>query len=190
MPPSHAGMVPAALPAFSAPIGVSVVPSFARSAAESSARTGKVAAAMARTAQVFFDMWSLLVFVLLGGGLERIAHAHRIEVAVLERVGARAPAGRLPGRDARALRRLVGAAVGAPAEEARVLDIDEPAALIIPRQADGRGLGVLVEVRAHAVHVMRERDPRREVAAVEHVAVLQARCEAVAPRALREEALV
>src|SRR5258708_4932901 len=51
MPPSHAGMVPAALPAFSAPTGVSVVPSLARSAAESSAAAGAANAAPTASAR-------------------------------------------------------------------------------------------------------------------------------------------
>ncbi len=56
MPPSHAGIVPAALPAFSAPRGVSVVPSLARSAAESSAAAGTAnAAPTASAAQDFVD---------------------------------------------------------------------------------------------------------------------------------------
>ena len=40
MPPSHAGMDPSALPAFSAPSGVSSAPSLAASAADTAAMTG------------------------------------------------------------------------------------------------------------------------------------------------------
>src|SRR5450755_4384096 len=102
-PPSHAGMVPAALPAFSAPMGVSVVPSLARSLAESSAAAGSVKATpTASAAHVFFevtDMFSLLVFIFWGESrLERIAHAERIEVPVLEWIRARAEARGLGGR--------------------------------------------------------------------------------------------
>src|SRR6476469_4150375 len=117
MPPSQAGMVPAALPAFSAPMGVSVVPSWARSAWPSSAAAGAAkAAATARAAiDLLFSISSSLYF--FARGLERVAHGERIEVAVLERVGARAPARGLPrigGCD------RVRAAERAPAEEVRV----------------------------------------------------------------------
>src|SRR3954471_18010669 len=112
MPPSHAGIVPPALPAFSAPIGVSVVPSFARSLAESSAAAGAASAAPATSAaQVFLVInMVLLLFSSSWRALERIAHAERIEIAVLERVGAGAPACGLPRGDAAAGRRRIGAA--------------------------------------------------------------------------------
>src|ERR1700681_1064262 len=123
MPPSHAGMVPAALPAFSAPIGVRVVPSLARSLAESSAAAGSVKATPAASAAHVFldftDMLSLLVFILVESRLERIAHAERIEVPVRKGVRARAEVRRLRGRHAR----HVGAAIGAAAEEGRVLHV-------------------------------------------------------------------
>src|SRR5713226_6200236 len=147
MPPSHAGIVPAALPAFSAPSGVNVVPSLERSAADSSAAAGTVnVAPNARAASDFLES--------IGFSLERIADAERIEVAVLERVRARAEARGLSrtGRRTQGVR----AAVRAPAEEARVLGVDHPLALVIPRDADGGGLDTLVEVRSYALHVVRE----------------------------------
>src|SRR5579859_6239175 len=97
MPPVHAGIVPAALPAFSAPSGVSVVPSLARSEAESSAAAGS--ASMAPSARTAIDCVESIGF-----SLERIADAERIEIAVLERVGARAEARALPRSGRRAQR--------------------------------------------------------------------------------------
>src|SRR5438132_11998702 len=155
MPPSQAGIVPAALPAFSAPTGVNVVPSLARSAAESSAAAGTAnVAPNARAAIDFLES--------IGFSLERIADAERIEVAILERVRARAEARRLPrtGRCPQG----IGAAVRAPAEEGGVLRVDDPLALVIPRDADGGGLDALVEVRSDALHVVRGRHARRDVA--------------------------
>src|SRR5882724_8038629 len=109
-------MVPAALPAFSAPTGVSVVPSLARSAAESSAAQGTAIAMPAASAsQDLIDMTAMVsprVFILWS---ERIAERDGIEVAVLERVRGRAEARGLRGRHAA----HVGAAVGAAAEKAR-----------------------------------------------------------------------
>jgi len=62
MPPSHAGIVPAALPFFSAPMGVSVVPSFATSAAERSAAAGvAIAAPIASAAQVIFEFTDIFI---------------------------------------------------------------------------------------------------------------------------------
>src|SRR6185437_6151783 len=171
MPPSHAGMVPAALPAFSAPMGVSVVPSFASSDAVSCAEAGSARAApTAIAAQVFVEFISFLLCLVWGRrASERIAHGDRVEVAVLERIGARAEARGLAGRDGASRRRLVGAAERAPAEVRGVLRIDQPLALVFPRSADGDGLGVLVERRAHALHVVREGDARCDVAAEEEV---------------------
>ena len=71
MPPSQAGMVPAALPAFSAPTGVSVVPSFAMSAADISAAAGRAKAApTARNAVAFFEMANMvdLLRLIFGAG--------------------------------------------------------------------------------------------------------------------------
>src|SRR5438445_2873853 len=173
MPPSHAGIVPAALPAFSAPSGVNVVPSLARSAAESSAAAGTAnVAPNARAAIDFLES--------IGFSLERIADAERIEVAVLERVRARAEARRLSRPRGRTQR--VGAAVGAPTEERGVLRVDHPLALVVPRDADGGRLDALVEVRSHALHVVGESDARRDVAVEKQVRVFEPRGEAVAPR--------
>ena len=67
-PPSHAGIVPAAFAAFSAPIGESVLPSLATSAAESSAAAGMARAAPTASAAQdvfeFTDMSVLLVVIL------------------------------------------------------------------------------------------------------------------------------
>ena len=66
MPPSHAGMVPAALPAFSAPTGVRVVPSLAMSAADISAAAGMARAApTASSAADFFGIGNMGALLLL-----------------------------------------------------------------------------------------------------------------------------
>src|SRR5476649_731630 len=103
MPPSHAGIVPAALSAFSAPMGVRVVPSLARSLAESLAAAGSVkATSIASAAHVFFDVTDMLsllsLYIWVESRLERIAHAERIEGPVLEWVRARAEGRGLGGR--------------------------------------------------------------------------------------------
>src|SRR6185503_3829223 len=100
-------------------------------AADISAAAGAAAMVPATSAtQDFFVVSMFSPPCLLGRALERVAHAERIEVAVLERVGARAPARGLSGRDGRATRRHdVGAAELLPPEEVRVLDIDQLLAL-------------------------------------------------------------
>src|SRR6185436_3356742 len=125
MPPSHAGMVPAALPAFSPPSGVSVVPSLFRSAAESSAAAGVAnAAATASAARDFGCLANMVLLLWVFSNLERIAHAEREEVAILQRVGRRAERGGLRGRHA--VRDGVGAAIEAPTAERGVLRVHDP----------------------------------------------------------------
>src|SRR6185503_19051513 len=118
-------MVPAALPAFSAPVIVRVVHSLASSAAESSAAAGVASTApTASAAQVFLVMNPNVAPPVIGVGVrgclvapsERIAHGNRVEVAILEGVRARAPARGLPRRDRAARGRLVRASVGTAAE--------------------------------------------------------------------------
>src|SRR5688572_11881977 len=185
MPPVHSGMDLLALPAFSPPSGVSVVPSLPMSAADSSAAAGAAnKAATASAAQDLRWIMELLLDVFMGRS-ERVAHAHRPEVAVLERVGRAAPAGRLAGRDGAGRRVGIRAAEGAPTRECRVLGVDQPPALVVPGQAHRRRLGVLVEGRTYAVDVVREGEAGREVAAEERVGVLDARREPVAPGVLR-----
>src|SRR5207237_2039010 len=116
MPPAQAGIGPAALPAYSAPTGVNVVPSLARSAAESSAVAGTAnVAPNARAAIDFLES--------IGFSLERIADAERIEIAILEGVRARAEARGLSRGNRRG---DVRAAVRAPTEERGVLRVDHP----------------------------------------------------------------
>src|SRR5688572_10027038 len=124
-------MVPAALPAFSAPTGVSVVPSLATSAAESSAAAGAAKAAPNASATIDFlvmnDMDAPPRFIVpLPNPLprerertweavsrllsERIADHQGIKVAVFDGVGARGEARRLARRDHRGSHGNVGAA--------------------------------------------------------------------------------
>src|SRR6202162_2238702 len=108
MPPSHAGIVPAALPAFSAPTGVSVVPSLATSADDSSAGAGAAnAAPTARTAHDFFEMNNMNFLLVVGPSpnplprerertwetvsrlvSERVADGYGIEIAIFKGIGA------------------------------------------------------------------------------------------------------
>src|SRR6185436_15599913 len=121
MPPSHAGMVPAALPAFSPPRGVRVVPSLARSAAESSAAAGNAMAQPAESRSAAFLEVNFMSFL-----LERVAHAERVEIPVAQRVRIGAPRSALARRDGAARRRRVGAAEDASAEEGRRLHVHLP----------------------------------------------------------------
>src|SRR5262249_43546716 len=161
-----------ALPVFSAPRGVSVEPSLARSAEDSSATAGTANAAP--NARAAIDLRESM-----GSSLERIADAERIEIAILERVRVRAEARGLPGGHRCA---CVRPALRAASQESRVLRVDDPLALVIPRHAGGVRLHALVEARAHAAHVVRERDPRRDVAAQEEVRIFEAPGKAIAPR--------
>src|SRR5688572_16022487 len=124
MPPSHAGMVPAALPAFSAPTGVSVPPSWAALSpltaawAKPAARTKALVVA---TSAVFLSM---VIVAALPGRSERILDGEGNEVAVVDLVErgaldlARAAGGRARVRalDARRQRDRRGAALAAAEE--------------------------------------------------------------------------
>src|SRR5688500_18599682 len=90
MPPSQAGIVPAALPAFSAPTGVSLPPSWAAlsaltaACARPAARTNALVIA---TSAVFFSM---VIVAALPGGSERVLDGEGIEFAIVDLVERRA----------------------------------------------------------------------------------------------------
>src|SRR5256885_15082648 len=176
MPPSQAGIVPAALPAFSAPKGVSVVPSLARSADDSSAEAFSATAAPTPSASRV-----LVVLKAMESLLERVADAERIEVAVLERVRGRAEARRLSRRYRAGRGAHVGAAIDAATLVAGVLQVHQPLALVIPGHAERIRANALVEVRPDSFHVLGPRHARRKRAAVERVGVFQASHQAIAP---------
>ena len=74
-PPSHAGMVPSLLPAFSAPTGVIVVPSESTSAWVALAHAGPVAtnaAAQAAASKCRFRFMSLSRYALTAGPRQKV----------------------------------------------------------------------------------------------------------------------
>src|SRR5690606_39260813 len=142
MPPSQAGMVPAALPAFSAPTGVSSRPSLAASSALTAAWAMPVAstAAPAMAARVNF----CLVFILcLPVASEGILDGERREIAVVDLVVA------------------LGAA------EAGVAQVEHQLVQVGGLQTQGQRLAALEEVATRAggdaVDVMVERSEERRV---------------------------
>src|SRR5690606_36183038 len=161
MPPSQAGMVPAALPAFSAPTGVSSPPSLAASSGLTAAWAMPVAstAAPAMAARVNF----CLVFILcLPVASEGILDGERREVAVVDLV------------------------VTLGAAEAGVAQVEHQLVQVGRLQTQGQRLATLEEVAARAggdaADVMVERNTRRQVdRAAEDAGVLGAGRHPVAP---------
>src|SRR5688572_21157021 len=121
MPPSHAGIVPAALPAFSPPTGVRLVPSLAASDALTFACTTPVASTDAPISAASTAL--LLVFIAcLPVASERILDGERREVAVVDLV------------------------VVLGAEERRVAQVEDPLVQVVGLDARGQRLAVFHEV--------------------------------------------
>src|SRR5689334_4468981 len=138
MPPSHAGMVPSALPFFSAPTGVSVLPSWAALSALTAAwakPAARTKALVDTTSAVFLNM---VIVAALPGRSERILDGEGNEVAVVDLVErgaldlARAAGGGTGIRafDARRQRDR-GRAALATAEERRVAQVEHPAVEVV-----------------------------------------------------------
>src|SRR5688500_8565937 len=200
MPPSQAGMVPAALPAFSAPTGVSLPPSWAALSALTAACARPAAstnALVVATSAVFLRM---VIVAALPGGSERVLDGEGIEIAIVDLVERRAThlaraTGGGTGVGAFDARREAhgGGTAATAAEERRVAQVEHPAVEVVGLETHCGGLASFEEVsarsRGDALHVMVERDARRQRdGRAEHVVVVGARGQAVAPAELRREA--
>src|SRR5207342_2763795 len=167
MPPVHSGIVPAALPAFSEPIGVRLLPNAAALSAETFAWATPPPSNAAPTSvasAVFF-----IFIVSLPGFSERILDGERREVAVGDLVEV------------------------ATAPERVVAQVEYQPVEVVRFQTQGTGHSVFEEVaagtRGDAVDVMREREARRQrQRRAEGVVVVGARRQAIAPAERAREA--
>src|SRR5688500_2533434 len=169
MPPSQAGMVPAALPAFSAPTGVSLPPSWAALSALTAACARPAASTSALVVATSAVFLSMVIVAALPGGSERVLDGEGIEITIVDLVEgraldrARATGGGTGVRalDARRQDHVRGAAATA-AEERRVAQVEHPAVEVVGFDTDSRRLAPFEEVpagaRGDALHVMVEGD--------------------------------
>src|SRR5882672_3504839 len=169
-PPSHAGMLPAALPAFSPPSGVRSAPRRAASWAVMPAfAAGMPAMSAAVRAQAPSAAITFLVCMVILPRSEGVLEARREEIAVVEIVPA------------------AGAAV------ARVVEIHIPAALQVQVDADRGGDAPVDEVAAgpgRRADVVLQGIARAHVPRTDEAQVIEATSEANAPgRRVREAVL-
>src|SRR6478735_3722542 len=162
MPPSQAGIVPAALPAFSEPIGVRLLPSAAALSADTLACATPAASSAVAIVVASADFRIIFIRLPLPGGLERVLSGERDEVAVRDLVE-------------------VAATV-----ERGVAQVEHELVEVVRFDAHGTGLAAFEEVAARAggraVDVMVEGDARRQrEGRAEHAVVVGARGHAVAP---------
>src|SRR5262245_44216688 len=158
MPPVQAGIVPAALPAFSAPTGVRSLPSraacWADTAATAIVATPAAARSPRRNGCFSFRM-------VTPAGSERVLDGRGDEVAVAQLV------------------------VAAPAAENRVAQVHLELRLVAAEHADSRAVAVLDEVAARpgprALDVVRPDEPRREIPLADQAQVIEAERRAIAP---------
>src|SRR4051812_38228364 len=151
MPPSHAGMEPSALPAFSPPSGVSSAPSFAASAADTAASalpaSVRPATVPTRVAMTFFIM------IVSSTGSERVLERGRDVVTVVDVVEPPGAAELGP----RHFDRPGRAQVGFDAEREAIAPLDEVAA----------------RSRRRALHVMLPVEARQDVPGTDQARVFE-----------------
>src|SRR5690606_29615660 len=163
-PPVHSGMVPAALPAFSAPIGVRVVPSWLISDCDRLCADTAVATMLRANPQAPIIIFCICMFLSIAC-LETHAEADRGEVAVNQGV-------------------LLAIKEGGVADAGVVL------VGVVGVQTHADRLGFLGEVGAVTLNVVGPGDVRAQVDTGNHVAVIQGGADAVAPGEVGEEAVV
>src|SRR5690554_3254352 len=164
-PPVHSGMVPAALPAFSAPIGVRVVPSWLISDWDRLCAATALATRLRARPQAPMNVFCICILFSPKTGLEAYAEADSGEVAVNQ-------------------------GVVLAIKEVGVTDAGVVLVGVVGIQTDADRLGVLDEVRAVALNVVRPGDIRAQVDTGNHVAVVQGRTQTVTPGEVGEVAIV
>src|SRR5690554_5583298 len=164
-PPVHSGMVPAALPAFSAPIGVRVVPSWLISDWDRLCAATALATRLRARPQAPMNVFCICILFSPKTGLEAYAEADSGEVAVNQ-------------------------GVVLAIKEVGVADAGVVLVGVVGIQTDADRLGVLDEVRAVALNVVRPGDIRAQVDTGNHVAVVQGRTQTVTPGEVGVETVV
>src|SRR5690606_19161199 len=158
-------MVPAALPAFSAPIGVRVAPSWLISDWDRLCAATALATRLRARPQAPMNVFCICILFSPKTGLEAYAEADSGEVAVNQ-------------------------GVVLAITEVGVADAGVVLVGVVGIQTDADRLGVLDEVRAVALNVVRPGDIRAQVDSGNHVAVGQGRTQTVKPGAVGEVAIV
>src|SRR5690554_560777 len=158
-------MVPAALPAFSAPIGVRVVPSWLISDWDRLCAATALATRLRARPQAPMNVFCICILFSPKTGLEAYAEADSGEVAVNQ-------------------------GVVLAIKEVGVTDAGVVLVGVIGVQTDADRLGIFVEVGAVTLNVMGPGDVRAQVDTGDHVAVIQGRTQAVAPGEVGEEPVV
>src|SRR5690554_3630858 len=158
-------MVPAALPAFSAPIGVRVVPSWLISDWDRLCAATALATRLRARPQAPMNVFCICILFSPKTGLEAYAEADSGEVAINQ-------------------------SVVLAIKEVGVTDAGVVLVGVVRVQADTDRLGGFHEVGAVAFDVMGPGDVRAQVDTGDHVAVIQGRTQAIAPGEVGEEAVV
>src|SRR5690554_4913455 len=158
-------MVPAALPAFSAPIGVRVVPSWLISDWDRLCAATALATRLRARPQAPMNVFCICILFSPKTGLEAYAEADSGEVAVNQ-------------------------GVVLAIKEVGVADAGVVLVGVIGVQADADRLGIFHKVGAVTFNVMGPGDVRAQVDTGNHVAVIQGRTQAVAPGEVGEVAIV
>src|SRR5690554_323478 len=158
-------MVPAALPAFSAPIGVRVVPSWLISDWDRLCAATALATRLRARPQAPMNVFCICILFSPKTGLEAYAEADSGKIAVNQ-------------------------GVVLAIKEVGVTDAGVVLVGVIGVQTDADRLGIFVEVGAVTLNVMGPGDVRAQVDTGNHVAVIQGRTQAVAPGEVGEVAVV
>src|SRR5690554_3826117 len=158
-------MVPAALPAFSAPIGVRVVPSWLISDWDRLCAATALATRLRARPQAPMNVFCICILFSPKTGLEAYAEADSGEVAVNQ-------------------------GVVLAIKEVGVTDAGVVLVGVIGVQTDADRLGIFVEVGAVTLNVMGPGDVRAQVDTGNHVGIVQGGANAVTPGEVGEEAVV
>src|SRR5690554_4703081 len=158
-------MVPAALPAFSAPIGVRVVPSWLISDWDRLCAATALATRLRARPQAPMNVFCICILFSPKTGLEAYAEADSGEVAVNQ-------------------------GVVLAIKEVGVADAGVVLVGVVGIQTDADRLGIFHKVGAVTFNVMGPGDVRAQVDTGNHVAVVQGGTEAVAPGEVGVEAVV
>src|SRR5690554_2531613 len=158
-------MVPAALPAFSAPIGVRVVPSWLISDWDRLCAATALATRLRARPQAPMNVFCICILFSPKTGLEAYAEADSGEVAVNQ-------------------------GVVLAIKEVGVTDAGVVLVGVVRVQADADRLGIFHKVGAVTLNVMGPGDVRAQVDTGNHVAVIQGRTQTVTPGEVGEVAIV
>src|SRR5690554_7539135 len=158
-------MVPAALPAFSAPIGVRVVPSWLISDWDRLCAATALATRLRARPQAPMNVFCICILFSPKTGLEAYAEADSGEVAINQ-------------------------SVVLAIKEVGVTDAGVVLVGVIGVQADADRLGIFHKVGAVTLNVMGPGDVRAQVDTGNHVAVIQCRAQTVTPGEVGEVAIV